>query len=160
MLKVITVIVLSLQLALAAVAPPEIWATPIPDFDSRHSRDYQLPANEYGAGHRGIDLEVEPNEKIRAPFDGVISFVGQVANRRLITLHSLTGYKVSFEPICSDLVEGEFVREQEVLGWACAAAPDYQWHCQNCVHFSVRSEAGYLNPLLFIGQLWPSVLIS
>ena len=160
MIKLFALLIYSLQLAMGPVSPPEIWATPIPDFNSRHSWDYQLPASEYGAGHRGIDLEMKPGEEIRAPFDGVVSFVGKVVDRKLITLHSLTGYKASFEPICSDWNEGDFVREQEVLGWACPAEPNYQEHCANCVHFSVRNENGYLNPLLFVGQLWPSVLIS
>jgi hypothetical protein len=90
----------------------------------------------------------------------VVSFVGKVVDRKLITLHSLTGYKASFEPVCSDLSEGDFVREQEVLGWACPADKEYEDHCKDCVHFSVRNESGYLNPLLFVGELWPSVLIS
>lgn len=160
MTKLIALFIYSLQVAFGPISPPEIWATPIPDFNSRHSWDYQLPANEYGAGHRGIDLEMKPGEEIRAPFDGVVSFVGKVVDRKLITLHSLTGYKASFEPVCSSWSEGDFVREQEVLGWACPAEPDYEQHCANCIHFSVRSEKGYLNPLLFVGELWPSVLIS
>jgi murein DD-endopeptidase MepM/ murein hydrolase activator NlpD len=160
MLKVITVLLFIFQSTLGPVAPPEIWATPIPDFETRHSRDYQLPAHEYGAGHRGIDLSVKQGEEVKAPFDGVVSFVGLVANRKLITIHSLTGYKASFEPVCSNLEEGEFVREEEILGWACAGEKDYEEHCENCVHFSVRSEQGYLNPLLFVGQLWPSVLVG
>ena len=160
MLKLLAILLLAFQHSLGPVEPPEIWATPIPDFESRHSWDYQLPATEYGAGHRGIDLEMELNEEIRAPFDGVVSFVGKVVDRKLITLHSLTGYKASFEPVCSDFSEGDFVREQEILGWACPADKEYEDHCKDCVHFSVHNESGYLNPLLFLGKLWPSVLIS
>ena len=160
MLKLLAILLLAIQHSLGPVKPPEIWATPIPDFESRHSWDYQLPATEYGAGHRGIDLEMKLNKEIRAPFDGVVSFVGKVVDRKLITLHSLTGYKASFEPVCSDLSEGDFVREQEILGWACPADKEYEDHCKDCVHFSVRNESGYLNPLLFVGELWPSVLIS
>ena len=160
MLKLIAFVIIAFQLSLGPARPPEIWADPIPDLESRHSWDYQLPATEYGPGHRGIDLDMQENEQIRAPFDGVVSFVGKVVDRRLITLHSLTGYKASFEPICSELEQGDFVREQEVLGWACSADKSYAEHCPGCVHFSVRNEYGYLNPLLFIGQLWPSVLVS
>jgi len=160
MFKLIAFLFVAFQLSLAPVAQPEIWATPIPDFDSRHSWDYQLPATQFGPGHRGIDLAMKPNEEIRAPFDGVVSFVGKVVDRKLITLHSLTGYRASFEPVCSHLTEGNFVKEQDLLGWACSAATSYEEHCENCVHFSVRNEVGYLNPLLFIDKLWPSVLIS
>lgn len=160
MLKFIAVIFMVFQLSLGPVAGPEIWATPIPDFDSRHSWDYRLPATHYGAGHRGIDLALEPNETIHAPFDGVVSFVGEVVDRKLITLHSLTGYKASFEPVCSDLSEGDFVREEAVIGSVCEGDAEYQEHCAGCVHFSVRSPDGYLNPLLFLGKIWPSVLIS
>jgi hypothetical protein len=160
MLKVLISLTVAIQVLLNPVEPPEIWATPIPLFSENHSYDYSLPASKYGAGHRGIDLFVQTNQELTAPFDSVVSFVGKVVDRNLITLSSLTGYKASFEPVCSDLVVGDFVSEGEVFGWQCDADDDYEDHCKNCVHFSVRSEYGYLNPLLFVGRLWPSVLIS
>lgn len=160
MLKVLISLALAIQVLISPVEPPEIWASPIPHFSENHSYDYSLPASEYGAGHRGIDLFIETNQELTAPFDSVVSFFGKVVDRKLITLHSLTGYKASFEPVCSDLAVGDFVREGEVFGWHCHGDDEYEEHCQDCVHFSVRSEFGYLNPLLFVGRLWPSVLIS
>lgn len=160
MLKVLISLAMAIQVLISPVEPPEIWATPIPLFYQKHSSDYSLPVSEYGAGHRGIDLFVETNQELTAPFDSVVSFVGEVVDRKLITLLSMTGYKASFEPVCSSLTVGDFVEEGEVFGWQCDGDDEYEEHCQNCVHFSVRNEYGYLNPLLFVGRLWPSVLIS
>ena len=160
MLKILTTFLLLIQAMTEPLRPPEIWATPIPDFDSRHSWDYHLPATQYGAGHRGIDLFVSQGQELRSPFDAVVSSSGKVVDRRLITLRSLTGYKASFEVVCSDLEEGDWVREGEVFGKVCNGDSNYQEHCQNCVHFSVRSSYGYLNPLLFVGKLRPSQLVS
>ncbi|CAB4569782.1 unannotated protein [freshwater metagenome] len=160
MLKLLTTFLLLIQAMTEPLKPPEIWATPIPDFDSQHSWDYYLPATEYGAGHRGIDLFVSPGQELRAPFDAVVSFSGKVVDRNLITLRSLTGYKASFEVVCTDLTEGDWVSEGQVFGQACKGDTGYHEHCQNCVHFSVRSPYGYLNPLLFVGKLKPSQLVS
>ncbi len=81
-------------------------------------------------------------------------------DRNLITLQSLTGYRASFEVVCTHLSVGEFVLEGEVIGKACDGDLNYQIHCENCVHFSVRTEHGYLNPLLFFGSMRPSHLVS
>jgi len=160
MLKFLLALLIALPSLLEPIRPPEIWATPIPDFDARHSWDYSLPATEYGAGHRGVDLYLEPGEEITSPFDAVVTFAGKVVDRNLITLQSLTGYKASFEVVCTHLSVGEFVLEGEVIGKACDGDLNYQIHCENCVHFSVRTEHGYLNPLLFLGSIWPSHLVS
>jgi hypothetical protein len=141
-----------------SLTPPEIWAEPIPYFLENQMRTFVVPHSERGPGHRGVDF-ASTNQQILAPSDGVISFNARVADRNVVTL-TADGYKVSFEPVCSALDVGAFVRPGEVLGHFCEAENDYLRHCDNCVHMSVRSERGYLNPLLFFGQLPPSKIVG
>lgn len=142
------------------VRSPEIWATPIPDFVDRHYSNFYLPAESWGKGHRGIDMKVETNETLYAPFAGEIHFVGKVVDRQVVTLKSASGLLASFEPVCSELSNSEEIEKGQAFGFACQADDEYKSHCDGCVHFSVRSEFGYLNPLLFVSKIKPSVIVS
>lgn len=160
MLKIIAIFTLFIFILNQPVRPPEIWATPIPDFRDRHYSNYFLPAEKWGKGHRGIDLQMKDGEALHSPFDGRVHFVGKVVNRSLITLRSSGGLLASFEPVCSDLEQDALISQGEVIGYFCQGDPDYSEHCENCLHFSVRSEYGYLNPLLFVSSVKPSVVIT
>ena len=160
MLKLITLLSLVFSALSQPVRSAEIWASPIPDFEKRHFPNYVLPASKWGAGHRGIDLVVAKDEELKAPFDGEVHFVGKVVNRNVLTLKSTSGLMASFEPLCGDLSKNAEVTQGEAIGTYCEADANYEDHCEGCIHFSVRSEYGYLNPLLFISGLLPSVIVS
>jgi len=160
MLKILTILTLIISTLNQPVRPAEIWATPIPKFEDRHFSNFFLPAERWGKGHRGIDMQLEVEEKLSSPFAGQVHFVGKVVNRRVITLRSPSGLLASFEPVCTNHAEGQKIARGEVFGWHCKADEDYAEHCEGCVHFSVRSEFGYLNPLLFVSKIRPSVIIS
>jgi hypothetical protein len=93
-----------------------------------------------------------------APFDGEVFFAGKVVNRKVITLISDTGLKASFEPVCAIHPKGSRVRMGQAIALLCVPESDYEMHCETCVHYSIRNEYGYLNPLLFYGMLRPAVL--
>jgi len=160
MIKLISLLTLVITALTQPVKSPEIWATPIPDFEKRHYPNYVLPASKWGAGHRGIDLLVEDQEQIKSPFDGMVHFHGKVVDRNVLTLKSSSGLLASFEPICSYLSAGDEVTKGDQIGHYCAGAESYEEHCEMCIHFSVRSEHGYLNPLLFVSSIRPSVIVS
>jgi hypothetical protein len=159
MFKLITLIVVLLSIGQPSVPPPEILATPIPYFSERASQDFENPVRLRAKGHRGIDLSGMRGDSVQAPFTGVVSFVGKVFHRSIITIRSETGLLASFEPICSQLVAGEEVISGQEIGRWCESDDDYREHCEDCVHFSIRSPRGYLNPMLFLGEVRPSVLI-
>ncbi len=160
MIKLISLLTLVITALTQPVKSPEIWATPIPDFENRHFPNYVLPASKWGAGHRGIDLLVKDQEQIKSPFSGTVHFQGKVVDRNVLTLKSSSGLLASFEPICSNLSAGDEVTKGDQIGHYCAGAENYEEHCEMCIHFSVRSEHGYLNPLLFVSSIKPSVLVS
>jgi hypothetical protein len=160
MIKLISLLTLVIAALTQPVKSPEIWATPIPDFENRHFPNYVLPASKWGAGHRGIDLLVEDQEQIQSPFDGMVHFYGKVVDRNVLTLKSSSGVLASFEPICSNLNAVDEVTKGEPIGHFCAGKESYEEHREMCIHFSVRNEHGYLNPLLFVSSIRPSVIVS
>ena len=109
MIKLISLLTLVIAALTQPVKSPEIWATPIPDFENRHFPNYVLPASKWGAGHRGIDLLVKDQEQIKSPFSGTVHFQGKVVDRNVLTLKSSSGLLASFEPICSNLSAGDEV---------------------------------------------------
>ena len=142
----------------SSLPAPEIWAEPIPYFLDKQMGNFVAPQSERGPGHRGLDVRVG-NESIRAPRGGLVHFNGLVVDRRVVTLSS-GNYRISFEPVCSDLVVGDEIDQGELLGHLCEGEAGYKAHCEGCVHISVRTNRGYLNPLLFFGRLGPSTIVG
>ena len=136
--------------------PPEIWAKPIPFFQVKYQ--FSAPVSLYGPGHRGLDFVPEAEQSVLAPTSGLVTFSGPVVDRNIVTITTSSGYLISFEQICSSLLPGDTVRRGQELGKFCSINEDYESHCESCIHFSVRSNRGYLNPELFLGSLLPSVL--
>lgn len=135
----------------------ELWRVPV---DAPIlAREFVQPSEDWSAGHRGVDYLVEAGQPVFATHDGVVSFVGHVVNRSVITLKHENGFLSSIEPICSSLRVGQAVTTGELLGFTCFG-PNYPSHCglQLCLHFSLRSQNGYLSPLVKIGGLSPSRL--
>ena len=118
------------------------------------ANDFERPLVEFGSGHRGVDLVLD---EISSPVVGEVSFVGKVFTRNLITISTDSG-KFSFEPVCSDLAEGDLVSAGEVIGTRCES-DNYEPHCNSCVHISFR-DPEYRNPLWVLGARQPSKAVS
>ena len=121
----------------------------------RLSRAYIAPPHEYGPGHRGIDLALIGSTAVRAPADGVVAFAGSVAGRGVLTIDHGTGLVTTLEPVETTLVPGESVRRAEDVGTLAlgghAAAGD--------LHFGVRLDGKYINPMLLLGGVPRAVLL-
>ena len=160
MLKIIS-LVIALTFALARPLPePEIVAEPVPLLDQSAIHPYLGPVSSRSSGHRGVDLENMKGKNISSPFDGRVSFVGKVFDRNVITIQSATGLKASFEPVCSELAKWDNVSAGQPIGQYCPGEEGYDEHCESCVHFSIRTSRGYLNPLLFYGLIQPSKIVA
>lgn len=106
---------------------------------------YIQPPHPYAAGHRGIDLESHPGDNVLAPVGGIVTFVGDVVDRKLLTLQVHENMLVTLEPMDSQLVMGEVVAPGESLGTVSTGG-----HCLNtCLHLGVRIDEEYVNPLRF-----------
>ena len=119
-------------------------------------RVFDPPAKPWLSGHRGVDLGAGSfGAVVSAPASGTVSFVGVVVDRPVITIDHGNGLRSSFEPVESGLVEGAHVARGESLGHILPG------HCgaQPCVHWGVRRGQEYVNPLAFVTDLRPSILL-
>lgn len=129
------------------------WVWPADAF--RLSRPYVAPAHEYGPGHRGLDLALIGSTEVRAPAPGVVAFVGMVAGRGVLTIDHGGGLVTTLEPVESTLIPGASVESGSDVGALTlgghAAAGD--------LHFGVRLDGDYINPLLLLGGVPRAVLL-
>jgi murein DD-endopeptidase MepM/ murein hydrolase activator NlpD len=162
----------------AADAPPAVDApvaavdTPVPAVDApvpvvgrgwpvgvrpRVLRGWVPPATVYGPGHRGVDLAAAPGTPVRAVAAGRVAFAGRVAGKGVVSVElSGTGdppLRTTYEPVTPSVEEGEEVAPGEVIGTVDAGGS----HCTApCVHWGLRRDGTYLNPL----SLLPPWLLS
>lgn len=144
----------------AATAPSEPpdpagagWVWPVREF--RIDRPFVAPAHDYGPGHRGIDVRPLAAADVRAPAAGIVAFSGQVAGRGILTIDHGGGLVTTLEPIASELVAGTAVARAAPVGTVALgghAAP-------GVLHFGVRLEGEYINPMLLLGGVPRAVLL-
>lgn len=143
----------------AASAPSETgqagrgWVWPLRGL--RIVEQYVAPANDYAPGHRGIDLAPVGDAGVRSPADGVVAFSGDVAGRGILTIDHGGGLVTTLEPIRSDLHPGDVLARGADVGSIAAgghAAP-------GTVHFGVRLDGRYINPMLLLGGVPRAVLL-
>lgn len=120
---------------------------------------FDPPAKPWLRGHRGVDLAAPQGVAVLAPTDGVVSFSGVVVNRAVLTIAVADGLRLSFEPVTSTLKPGDAVTRGQTIGIV-----EGRNHCDgagtgSCLHWGVRRGDEYLNPLQFILDLRPSILL-
>jgi murein DD-endopeptidase MepM/ murein hydrolase activator NlpD len=119
-------------------------------------RAFDPPDKPWMSGHRGVDLgAIHEGVPVTSPEAGTVSFVGVVVDRPVITIDHGDGLRSSFEPVESDLKAGAVVAKGDAIG---TLRPG---HCGTgaCVHWGVRRGDGYVNPLEFVLDLRPSILL-
>jgi len=140
----------------AAPAPTQpSWSWPLSPKPSV-LRAFDPPDKPWLSGHRGVDIGPTPDAApVTAPSDGVVTFAGVVVDRPALTIDQGDGLKSSFEPVSSELKPGDTVRKGQVLG---TVEPG---HCSStmCLHWGVRRGEEYVNPLAFVEDLRPSILL-
>jgi murein DD-endopeptidase MepM/ murein hydrolase activator NlpD len=139
----------------AATPAPAGWSWPLAPRPAV-LRPFDPPDKPWLSGHRGVDLgSASDGGPVTAPESGTVSFVGVVVDRPVITIDHGNGLRSSFEPVRSTLKKGASVAKGAVVGTLLAG------HCgpSPCVHWGVRRGGEYLNPLSFILDLRPSVLL-
>ena len=129
------------------------WVWPATGF--RVARGYVAPAHEYGPGHRGIDLDLLGGAEVRAPADGMVAFAGGVAGRGILTIDHGGGLVTTLEPVDSDLLPGAPV----VKGAHIATLALGGHTSPGALHFGVRLNGEYINPMLLLGGVPRAVLL-
>ena len=118
-------------------------------------RAFDPPPKPWLSGHRGVDLGVASRRSpVTSPAAGTVSFVGMVVDRPVITIDHGSGLRSSFEPVESTLAVGSVVAAGQAIGEALPG------HCGTpCIHWGVRRGGEYVNPLQFVMDLRPSILL-
>ncbi|GAA1122165.1 hypothetical protein GCM10009582_19310 [Arthrobacter flavus] len=85
-------------------------------------------------------------------------FAGWVVDRPVVTIDHGGGLLSSFEPVTALLDRGEAVEEGQPLGTVASLTSGS--HCrEGCLHWGVRLNGEYVNPLHYVLDRRPSVLL-
>ncbi|MBD3751382.1 MAG: M23 family metallopeptidase [Micrococcales bacterium] len=129
------------------------WIWPVSGF--RILTAYVAPAHRYGPGHRGVDLALFGIRTVRSPAAGVVQFSGRVVDRDLITIDHGNGLVTTLEPVTSPLSRGDRVARGDEVGVVSEGG-----HTPvGAVHFGVRWQGEYINPLVLLGGVPRAVLL-
>ena len=130
------------------------WTWPT-DPPHRIQSGFVAPLTPYSAGHRGIDLMASVGTQVFAPDDGVISFVGRVADRPVISISHGGGLVSTVEPVEATVALGDRVTRGQQVGMTAEGG-----HCADtCLHFGVRRYGYYVSPLNYLGGAQRAVLL-
>lgn len=112
---------------------------------------FRAPPHPYAAGHRGIDLKSPGRGVIVAPTSGVVSFVGVVADRGVLSIRVDHATVVSLEPVLARTINGVTLQTGDFVSRGVAVATmSSGGHCgERCVHLGVRVNDEYVNPMRF-----------
>ncbi|MGZ0710663.1 M23 family metallopeptidase (plasmid) [Coraliomargarita sp. W4R53] len=129
------------------------WEWPLRTFEL--TRPFVAPANEYAAGHRGVDLRAVGGYDVLAPAAGTVAFVGSVAGRDVLTLDHGGGLVTTLEPISAELQPGDSVSVSEVVGEVSVGGHAASGE----LHVGLRLDGEYINPQALFGALPRAVLL-
>ena len=112
-------------------------------------RSFEPPETPFGAGHRGIDIAVPLGTVVVAPDAGTVTFAGRVGGELFVTLDHGGGLTSTYSWLSVALV-----RRGDVVGRGAPIALSGRGHPGSIVphlHFGVRLDGTYLDPLDFLG---------
>ncbi|MFD2796209.1 M23 family metallopeptidase [Promicromonospora vindobonensis] len=131
-------------------------------------RRFDPPAEDWGAGHRGVDLTAPHGSPVLSPGPGVVTFAGQVARRGVMVVTHPDGLRTSLEPVAASVPVGTAVAAGTTIavvegGAAKGGRPGEDGHAEgehpsggttpshcaprSCLHWGVRRGERYIDPL-------------
>lgn len=120
-------------------------------------RDFDPPEDPYGAGHRGVDIAAPFGTLVRAPEAGVVTFAGKVGGELYVTIDHGAG----LQSTCSWL-SAIAVRKGDVVARGATVGATGRGHLGATaphLHFGVRADGAYVDPLTFLGPAPVSALV-
>ena len=140
------------------VQPAGAWLWPLQGRGGRPPavlEAFDPPAHDWLAGHRGADLAAAAGDAVRAPAAGTVAFVGVVVDRPVLTINHGNGLVSSFEPVGGAPPAGTLLAAGDAVGRAEAGG-----HCSGrCIHWGLRLDGVYIDPLDTVADRRPSVLL-
>lgn len=112
------------------------------------SRPFQPPSRPYGPGHRGADLLGTEGQPVLSAGAGVVVYAGPLADRGVVSVDHADGLRTTYEPLEVAVRAGQLVARGEVLG--TLAAGHAGCPAPACLHWGLRRDREYLDPLLLV----------
>ncbi|MET0447949.1 MAG: peptidoglycan DD-metalloendopeptidase family protein [Aeromicrobium sp.] len=126
-------------------AAPGGWSWPLDEHEV--GRRFDPPADPYGAGHRGVDLEADVGDVVRAVAAGRVTFAGPVGGIPVVTIDH-GGERSTYQPVAARVRVGDAVTARQVIGTLLGAHS----HCAGaCLHLGRLAGDDYLDPMDLLG---------
>ncbi|MFS2076755.1 M23 family metallopeptidase [Curtobacterium sp. CT11-133] len=140
------------DLGRATAEAPWVWPT-----GSRVvGRPWEAPADDYAAGHRGIDVGAPLGTVVVAVNDGTVTFAGQVAGRGVVTIDHGGGLRSTVDSVAPGVATGDTVAQGDAVGTVSVG------HCpaaDPCLHVGARLDDRYVDPTPYLpAAAWPVLL--
>ncbi|MEV4623672.1 M23 family metallopeptidase [Asanoa sp. NPDC049573] len=133
----------------AAVSAPGRPFQPPVEPPLRVTRRFDGPPRPWLPGHRGVDLASAFGATVWAAGAGEVVFAGPVAGRSVVSIQHAGGLRTTYEPLTPVVRRGDHIAAGDPIGTldaghaGCPAAA--------CLHWGLRRDAEYLDPLLLLG---------
>lgn len=110
---------------------------------------FDPPDRQWGAGHRGVDLDGSAGQAVRAARSGTVTFAGPLAGRGVVVVGHGDGTRTTYEPVAASVAVGAEVGAGDELGRLSLRGS----HClpSTCLHWGWLRGEEYLNPLDLVG---------
>jgi murein DD-endopeptidase MepM/ murein hydrolase activator NlpD len=121
-----------------------------PSSETIVSRPFEPPAQNWLAGHRGVDFRGEIGQEVFATGTGTVVFADQLAGKGVVVIsHGLI--RTTYEPVTAEVKVGELVNVGQLIGHLTPGVS----HCATtetvwCLHWGAIRNGKYLNPLLLL----------
>ena len=112
---------------------------------------FEPPETPFGSGHRGIDIAVPVGTIVVAPDAGVVAFSGRVGGQLFVTLDHGGGLTSTYSWLSATLV-----RRGDTVARGAPIALTGSGHAGSSIphlHFGVRLDGEYLDPLAFLSPM-------
>lgn len=111
-------------------------------------RGFEPPESTFGAGHRGIDIEVPFGTRVGASASGIVAFAGTVAGSLFVSIDHPDGVRTTYSWLSDVAVRrGETVERGETIG---ATGSGHPGSVSPHLHFGARIGDTYIDPMLLL----------
>ncbi|NKS87494.1 peptidoglycan DD-metalloendopeptidase family protein [Rhodococcus hoagii] len=121
-------------------------------------RPFDLPERNWLPGHRGVDLAAVPGQTVLAAGAGTVVFAGTVAGKPVVSVDHPGGLRTTYEPVEATVSAGRRVERGTVLGTVAPGHPECA--AAACLHWGLRRDREYLDPLPLVGAVRMRLLPS
>ncbi len=111
-------------------------------------RPFQPPSRPYGPGHRGADLVGADGQAVLSAGAGVVVYAAPLADRGVVSVDHAGGLRTTYEPVRAGVRPGQVVAKGQPLGVLAAGHPGCLGAA--CLHWGLRRERTYLDPLVLV----------